>query len=217
MVYVGGKAIQQDVANLRVLIAEDESLVRQGIAALIEPEIDEIVEASDGEQALHFLKTQKFDLALIDIGLPLRTGLDVMNEVRKRKIDVKIIILTGDTHTYSPQDIATSGADAFLYKTVDAQQFLDVFLAIIYGKKLPISPQAEGSNAKSIAELRDSLTSRELQIVKIVVEGANNKQVSKTLFISEHTVRKHREHINRKLCIKSPTALAAFAIKAGLV
>lgn len=191
--------------------------MRQGIAALIEPEVDEIVEASNGEQALHMLKNQQFNLALIDIGLPLRTGLDVMAEIRKRNINVKIIILTGDTNTYSPQDIALSGADAFLYKTVDAQQFLDVFISVIQGKKPPQNQQAEGDNAKSIAELRNSLTARELQIVKIVVEGANNKQVSETLFISEHTVRKHREHINRKLSIKSPTALAAFAIKAGLV
>lgn len=191
--------------------------MRQGVAALIDSEVDEVVEASDGEAALHLLKTQQFDVALIDIGLPLRTGLDVMNEVRKRDIDVKIIILTGDTHTYSPHDIAMSGADAFLYKTVDAQKFLDVFMAVIQGRDLSDLPLPDGDNVKSIAQLRDSLTARELQIVKIVVEGASNKQVSETLFISEHTVRKHREHINRKLSIKSPTALAAFAIKAGLV
>lgn len=192
-------------------------MVRQGIAALIEPEVGKILEAKDGEEALHLLKTQKIDVALIDIGLPLRTGLDVMAEVRKRGIEVKIIILTGDTYTYSPSDIAANGADAFLYKTVDAQQFLDVFMAVAQGKIVVNNHLIDGDNAKSIAELRDSLTARELQIVKLVVEGANNKQAAEALFISEHTVRKHREHINRKLSVKSPTALAAFAIKAGLV
>lgn len=191
--------------------------MRQGIAALIEPEVDEIVEASDGEQALNLLKSQSFDLALIDIGLPLRTGLDVLEQVRKRDIDVKIIILTGNTHYYSPKQIFELGADAFLYKTVDAEQFLNTILAIIEGKPILEKLDEDGELSESIAQMREVLTSRELQIVKLIVEGSNNRQVSEVLFISEHTVRKHREHINKKLKLKSPTALAAFAIKAGLV
>lgn len=200
-----------------MLIAEDEALVRQGIAALIEPEVDEIVEAKNGEEALYLLKNQRFDLALIDIGLPLRTGLDVLEEVRKRGIDVKIIILTGNTYHYSPKQIFEMGADAFLYKTVDAEQFLDTILAVISGEAISESRQDEGGLSESIAQIREALTSRELQIVKLIVEGSNNRQVSELLFISEHTVRKHRENINKKLKLKSPTALAAFAIKAGLV
>lgn len=215
-IYLGANVIS-DISGLRILIAEDEALVRQGIVALIDPEVDEIIEVSDGEQALHLLKTEKFDLALIDIGLPLRTGLDVLKEIRQREIAIKIIILTGDTQRYSPKDIYQAGADAFVYKTVEAESFLDIFIAVLEGKKLPKMQPAEGKMAASIAEIRDSLTARELQIVKLVVEGSSNKRAAESLFISEHTVRKHREHINRKLEAKSPAALAAFAIKAGLV
>ena len=214
---ISGVNVISDVRNIRVLIAEDEALVRQGIVALIEAEVDEIVEVSDGEQALQLLKSEPFDLALIDIGLPLRTGLDVMTEIRHREIPLKIIILTGDTQMYSPRDIYQAGADAFVYKTVDAESFLEIFIAVLEGKDLPDFETSEGENANSIAEIRDSLTTRELQIVKLVVEGSSNKKTAENLFISEHTVRKHREHINRKLEAKSPAALAAFAIKAGLV
>lgn len=209
--------ILDNLKNLTVLIAEDESLVRQGIAALIEPDVEEIIEASDGEQALSLLKTMSIDIALLDIGLPLRTGLDVMAEIRSRNIDVKIIILTGDTNAYSPTKVYAAGADAFIYKTADAQSFLDVFSSVARGTPVPKTDAKEGENAKSVAELRESLTARELQIVKLIVEGANNQQTADALFISQHTVRKHREHINRKLNIKSPTALANFAIKANLV
>lgn len=209
--------IVSDVNGVRILIAEDEALVRQGIVALLDPEVDEIVEVSDGELALHLIKTEKFDLALIDIGLPLRTGLDVLKEIRQRKIDIKVIILTGDTQRYSPKDIYQAGADAFVYKTFDAETFLDIFIAVVEGKNLPDTHPVEGEKAASIAEIRDSLTARELQIVKLVVEGGSNRQTAESLFISEHTVRKHREHINRKLEAKSPAALAAFAIKVGLV
>jgi DNA-binding NarL/FixJ family response regulator len=206
-----------DQTELRVLIAEDEALVRQGIVALLQPEVASIVEIEDGEQAIHALSSEPFDVALIDIGLPKRSGLDVLSTIRKRGVDVKIIILTGDTATHSPADVYAQGADGFLYKTTDATIFLETFLAVAHNK--PVSnPLFEPSDqAKSVAQIRDSLTARELQIVKLIAEGHNNKETAAALFISVHTVRKHREHINRKLNIKSPTALAAFAINAKLI
>ncbi len=203
--------------NLRILIAEDHALVRQGIAALIALEAGEVVEAEDGERALHLLKTEAFDIALIDIGLPGLTGLDVMAEIRSRQIPVKIIILTGDTDNHSPTAIYAAGADAFLYKTADADGFVDVLIAVSKGNPAKIKDELEGMNAGAIAALRETLTPRQLQIVKLVVEGASTKTAAESLFISEHTVRKHREHINAKLKINAPAALAAFAIKAGLV
>lgn len=203
--------------NMRILIAEDQSLVRQGLCALIEHDVAEIIESDNGEDALHLLKTQPFDIALIDIGLPRRTGLDILREVRARNIDVKVIILTGDTHTHAPADIYAVGADGFLYKTADAAHFLDMFSAVARGARVKSPENEAGENAKEVASLRQSLTDRELQIVKLVVEGNSNKDVADTLCISEHTVRKHREHVNRKLSIRSPMALATFAIKAGLV
>lgn len=207
----------KNLSEIRVLIAEDEALVRQGIAALIQPHVSEIIEAGDGEQALRLLKTQVFDIALIDIGLPGRTGLDVLAEIRARQIPVKTIILTGDTSTHSPARIYEAGANGFLYKTTDAAQFLQTFLDIIKGKSPTQTESPQTQTRLSIAQLRETLTSRETQIVKLIVEGENNKSIAQKLFISEHTVRKHREHINKKLDVRSPASLARFAIKAGLV
>lgn len=207
----------------KILIAEDESLVRQGIVAILKPDVGEIVEASNGEEALKLLKAEKFDIALLDIGLPVRTGLDVMAELKQRNVDVKIIILTGETNIYAPDEIFAAGADDFIYKTADAEDFLNRFKKVALGIAASNASHGDFGNTQankteqSVAQLRSGLTARELQIVKILVEGANNKEAAKALFISEHTVRKHREHINRKLNIKSPTALAAFAIKANLV
>lgn len=203
--------------QLKILIAEDQSLVRQGIAALLSDHVLNIIEIDNGIDALALLKAQTFNIALLDIGLPGLTGLDVMKAVRAREIPVKIIILTGDTDTYSPSDIYQSGADGFLYKTTDATQFLDTFNAVASGRTISNPEMLDGYNAKEIATLRETLTERELQIVKLIVEGGSNKAVAKSLFISEHTVRKHREHINRKLSIRSPTSLAVFAVKAGLI
>ncbi|VAV89583.1 hypothetical protein MNBD_ALPHA06-2036 [hydrothermal vent metagenome] len=203
--------------SIRILLADDEALVRQGMAALLATEFDKVVEAADGEQALSCLKQQTFDLALLDIHLPRRTGLDVLQEIQARGLPLKVIILTGDTDSWSPQDIYAAGADAFLYKTADAEHFLETVLAVASDQTLPDMELADGANAGSIARLREQLTARELQVVKLAAEGLANKQMANVLGISDHTVRKHREHINRKLGFTSPTALAAFAIKAGLI
>lgn len=204
--------------KISVLIAEDEALVRQGILALIEDEVGDITECSDGDEALQLLKQQSFDIALLDIGLPRRTGIDILSEVRQRNIDVRVIILTGDTNNYAPATIYEAGADAFLYKTAEADNFLEVFHAVANGRNLTSQQlPEEGCNAGSVAELRETLTPRELQIIKLIVEGSSNREVAGSLFISEHTVRKHREHINQKLDVHSPASLAAFAIKASLV
>jgi len=201
----------------RVLIAEDEALVRQGIAALIETEASSITECEDGEAALEHLKTGAFDIVLIDIGLPRRTGIDVLTEVRSRELPVKVIVMTGDTNSFSPTAIYAAGADAFLYKTTDAGNLLETFRSVLAGRRPSTANQTDGEGAQSVAQLRERLTARELQILKLIVEGASNRQVAKTLFISEHTVRKHREHINTKLEVNSPATLAAFAIKASLI
>jgi len=204
-------------SQLRVLIAEDQALVRQGIAALLIEDAAHINEVDNGEDALHHLKQDNFDIALIDIGLPRRTGLDVLTELRSSNNQTKIILLTGDTDTYSPRQIYSAGADGFLYKTDDASHFRELFLAVANGEKLSAPMTEDSDNIKELARLKETLSSRELQVIKLVVEGLSNKKIGETLFISEHTVRKHREHVNQKLSIRSPLALAHFAIKTGLV
>lgn len=203
--------------SYKVLIAEDQALVRQGLVALLVDSTASVVEVDNGKDALDKLKSGKIDMALLDIGLPQRTGLDVLAEIRSHNTELKIIILTGDTQSYSPKQIYAAGADAFLYKTADASHFLETCIAVANGDDLSKVEFADGINIREVAELKERLSSRELQIVKLIVEGMSNKQAAEVLFISEHTVRKHREHINQKLSIRSPLALASFAIKAGLV
>jgi len=203
--------------SIRVLIADDEALVRQGLSALIQLEGCEVTQTSDGERALALLQEGDFDIALIDIGLPKRSGLDVLNEVLARKLAVRIIILTGDTTRHSPKKVYQAGAAGFLYKTADAEQLLEMFTAVRDGETVEQMLPPSGEQSQSVAEQLELLTQRECQIVKLVVEGSSNKMAAQVLSLSEHTVRKHREHINSKLKLKTPAALALFAIRCGLV
>ncbi len=202
---------------MKVLIAEDQTLVRQGIVALLSELSSDIVEAANGEHAYQQLIGNEFDLVLLDIGLPIRTGLDLLQSIRKAENSAKVIVLTGDVNNYSPRQIYAAGADAFLYKTADASHFIETCYAVLRGEKMQANEHLNNVAAREPAQLRDTLTLREQQIVKLIVEGMSNKTAADSLFISEHTVRKHREHINEKLAIRSPLALAKFAIKTGLV
>ncbi len=205
-----------ELENYNILIAEDHALVRQGLAALLELEGAAVTQAGDGETAMFLLKSQSFDLVVLDIGLPRRTGIDVMREARARQLSHKIIILTGDTDTHSPDAMLEAGADGFVYKTANADEFLNTVMTVMKGALPTGQVLTNGAQAESVAQLRERLTPRELQIVKLICEGSGNKDAAQALSISEHTVRKHREHINKKLNINTPLALAAFAVKAGL-
>ncbi len=204
--------------HAHILIAEDHTLVRQGFVSLLSGRVRSIREASNGKEALELLQNESFDMALIDIGLPELSGLSVLKKVRKDDLRTKIVILTGDTMSHAPADIYAAGADAFVYKTTETQHLISVLADVLDG----ITPQAETAEINDGADsqlsaLYESLTSREKQVLKTLVEGLTNQEIADQLFISQHTVRKHRENINKKLNMKSPAALARFAISFGLV
>ncbi|MFK7733188.1 MAG: response regulator [Pseudomonadales bacterium] len=201
-----------------ILIAEDHTLVRQGFVSLLSDRVCTIREASNGRQALELLHNEIFDMALIDIGLPDISGLSVLQELREHNLCVKVVLMTGDTMTHAPSDIYAAGADAFVYKTTETQHLIDVLTDVVEG----ISPRKEPDPVihrtdSKLAELHDSLTSRERQVLKMLVEGLTNQEIADKLYISQHTVRKHRENVNKKLNMKSPAALARFAISCGLI
>lgn len=204
-------------SKIQILIAEDHALVRQGLVALMESPEFVITEVDNGLDAASCLKSGEYDLALLDIGLPRRTGLDVLIEMRQRGIDTKIILMTGDTDHHAPRDMYAAGADAFLYKIAEADHLLETIRAVLNGERVKANEAYDGESLQRVAEFKSRLSERELQVTKLVVEGQSNKSIAQALFISEHTVRKHREHINRKLDVRSPAVLATFAIKAGLV
>ncbi|MEM8501014.1 MAG: response regulator transcription factor [Pseudomonadota bacterium] len=204
--------------NASILIAEDHTLVRQGFVSLLSSRVRSITEASDGKEALQLLQNEVFDIALLDIGLPELSGLSVLNELRKNDLRTKVILLTGDTITHAPADIYDQGADAFVYKTTETQHLIDVLSDVADGNTPRMETAARKSSAAPcFSELHESLTSREKQVLKMLVEGSTNQVIADKLFISQHTVRKHRENINKKLNMKSPAALARFAISCGLV
>ncbi len=204
-----------DLSALKVLIAEDQTLLRQALVALLETETGAITETANGNDALELLTAAEFDLALLDIGLPGRSGLEVLAEVKRAQPAIKVIILTGDSDKYKAHDVMTLGADGFMYKTVQAEEFLHCIVAVMSGDyQWPVGTDSQIS--ERVDDQRELLTRREIQIVKLIVEGASTREVADALSISEHTVRKHREHINAKLGVHSPAALAMYAIKTGI-
>ena len=150
----------------KVLIAEDHALVRQGMRVLLETEGYDVAEVEDGAEAFKHIRNGGVDLALLDIGLPVRSGVDVLQEVRRRELPTRVIVMTGDTDHYSPADLYAMGADAFVYKTADADHLMDTIAAVFAGRVLP---QQNSDSPSAAAVLREQLTDRVVSVASAPV------------------------------------------------
>jgi DNA-binding NarL/FixJ family response regulator len=214
--------------NTRILIADDHTLIREGLISLLQrmDESFEVVSASDGRSALDMIIQEKFDLAVLDLRLPGRSGLDVAREVRVRKIPIRLVLMTGqDAESLAAEAINTAGADAFIYKTADMSQIYKAIQAALAGKKYfpnPLPGSASQGNAGSsgqqtAVQINDLLSSRELQVLKLIAEGHTSNSAGEMLSISTHTIRKHRENIKRKMGLGTVAELSAYAVRNNLI
>ncbi len=207
-------------AMKRILLVEDQGIVRQGLKMIIEQdeEFDVVCEAENGLEALQLLEVHMVDIVLMDIRMPMMNGIEAAHKVKKRWPDVKILMLT----TFNDEDYAIeslkAGVNGFLLKTSDGPKLLDAIRSCLNGG-MAIHEQVAAkvmpkllhkSEAKKI-EL--PLTKRELEITKLVGLGKTNKEISKELFLSIGTIKNHITQILFKLELRDRTALAIFALK----
>ena len=220
--------VAQTSKSTRILIADDHTLIREGLISLLQrmDESFDVVSAADGRSALDMIIQGDFDLAVLDLRLPGRSGLDVAREVRVRKIPIRLVLMTGqDAESLAAEAINSAGADAFIFKTADMSQIYSAILAALAGKKyfpdpLPgsASQGRSGSSGQETAvQINDLLSSRELQVLKLIAEGHTSNSAGEMLSISTHTIRKHRENIKRKMGLGTVAELSAYAVRNNLI
>jgi DNA-binding NarL/FixJ family response regulator/signal transduction histidine kinase len=205
----------EEVQDIRVLIADDHVIVLQGLAALIErqPGITVVAQAQNGREAIDLFRTHQPDVALIDLRMPVIDGVEVIALIRQECPTAKIVILT----TYdADEDIyrgLQAGAMAYLLKG-SSDSLPDVIRAVHAGeKRIPSEVAAKLANRVT----RHELTNRELEVLRLIVLGQSNKEISISLQVSEGTVRAHINNILSKLRVRDRTQAATLAIKQGLV
>ena len=214
---------------MKLLLVDDHTLVRKGLSHLLAATIDDaaIDEAEDAEQAIQAITASLPDVALVDIRMPGRDGLDLLREIRATWPTLPVIILTCfDDSEYVKRALA-DGAAGYLLKDSTPEDLQQAITVALTGSGNVLSPRAVRNlfdNAAQAAErggprgrIPDAgLTRREADILSYLAEGYSNREISKALFLSEKTVKAHLAAIFRKLGVTSRTKAAMAALAMGL-
>ncbi len=211
----------------RIVIVEDHTIVRQGLQSLLEDRDDlEVVgTAEDGLNAIRRINEHEPDLVLLDLNMPKMDGISVIMEVRRSHPNTRILALTMHKDEDYILSAFKAGAHGYCLKASSQDELLMGIRTVLAGKTY-VSPEISGKVMEGYLSDRmrirqkssfDMLTQREKEILKLVGEGYQNKEISDYLCISVKTVEKHRANIMAKLNLHTASALTAYAIEKGLV
>ena len=201
---------------IRILIVEDHHVVRKGFVALLQMVrgLHIVAEASDGAQAVSLFEAHKPDITLMDLRLPVLTGVDAIKAIRQKSPDARIIVLTtfdGDEDIYRALQ---AGARGYLLKGMDADDLTAAIHAVHRGKTyIPAEVAVRLTERFSGSEL----TERETDVLRLIVGGHSNKEIGAKLFIAEATVKTHVNNLLSKLGVSDRTQAATTALQRGIV
>jgi DNA-binding NarL/FixJ family response regulator len=206
-----------------VLLADDLTLVREGLAALCQRQAAYKVvgQCSEGAAALRMIEAQRPDIAVLDLNLPDLLTLEIVRRVKEANLSTKIVVLSTRKDRKTVVEALRGGVNAFLLKSAPAHELLEAFEQIIDGG-IYVSPQLElskifGSGQKaSPDDPIDQLSSREHQVFTLLVEGVRAKEIAARLDLSPKTVDTYRASLMRKLDIHDVAGLVKFAIQRDL-
>ncbi|MFG6150247.1 response regulator [Halobacillus sp. B23F22_1] len=210
---------------IRVLLAEDQIMVRQGLKVMIEsdPEIKITGEADEGKSAINLCEQQAFDLAILDIRMPVMDGIETAKIMRERWPALKILMLTTFDDDQYVMDSLKIGVNGYLLKNGDTESLIRSIKSTLSGG-LSIEDQVAAKvmpallkQHSSPKEPDESLTPRERAILKYIGEGLNNQEISTRLGLSVGTIKNNTSHILDKLELRDRTQLAIYAIRHHLV
>ena len=200
-------------APISIVVAEDHAMVRQGMKLVIssEPGLHWAGEAGDGQAALDLVRRLQPDVLLLELGLPQLDGLEVMRAIAADTLRTRVLVVTARQDPLSVRTALSFGAHGYLLKTDDAHALVSA-LHTVAGGGHHVSPELAGVFDSDV-EAHEPLTPREVEIAQGVGRGLASKRIGHDLGISEHTVRKHRENIARKLGLHNTAELVAWTIR----
>ena len=207
----------------RILLADDHTVVRLGLRMVLDaaPDLDVVAEAEDGIEAVERGLLGDIDLAILDIAMPRRTGLQAARELTRRCPGIRILMLSmHDLEDYCFQALK-AGASGYVLKTVADRELIQACRAAMRGEPF-LSPPAIRAVMQAYvddpsADFEDPLTPREQEVAKLVAEAHTTEQIAQVLVISPKTVERHRENILAKLGMRDRVELTRWAIRHGLV
>ncbi|MGI4886389.1 MAG: response regulator [Janthinobacterium lividum] len=216
---------------IRLMLADDHAILRDGLRALLaaEPDIDVVGEAGNGAELLALLATTAADVVLMDVNMPVLDGFEVMPELRMRYPGTRVLVLSMLDHEHYVVRMLRAGALGYVLKNAAFQEIIYAIRTVASGQHflcteigLNMLYKAAGSGplaSSKLAELaaETGLTSRELEVLKLVAEGLTNNEIADKLFTSKRTIETHRQNIIGKTGAKNTAALIKLAIHQGLI
>lgn len=209
--------------NIRILVADDHTLVRAGMCALLnsEPGMEVVGEAADGVEAVERAGSLEPDVILLDLVMPRKDGIEAITEICKHRRDARILVLTGYTDDEKVFPAIKAGALGYLLKDSEPQELLQAIRSVYAGEP-SLAPTIARKLIRDIQRPSDlplteqPLTEREVQVIRLVARGLSNQEIADQLVVSERTVRAHVSNILNKLHLANRTQAALYAIREGL-
>jgi DNA-binding NarL/FixJ family response regulator len=204
---------------IRVLIADDHAVVRQGLRMFLtdDGEIDVVGEAPNGAEAVTLAHALKPDVVLMDLLMPVMDGITAIGQIRRELPDTEVIALTSVLEDASVVGAIRAGAIGYLLKDTQAEELLRAIKAAAAGQ-VQLSPQAAARLVREVRapESPETLTERETDVLRLLAQGKANKEIAAALIIGENTVKTHMSSILVKLGVQSRTQAALYARQIGL-
>ena len=215
---------------ITILIVDDHALLRQGIRKVLEFESDLSVigEAGDGEEAVKMALELKPDVVLLDVNMPKKNGLEVTKELRQLNSSSKIVLLTIHDDEHYVIEVIKAGATGYLLKDIDPGMLIkairsvhggDSFIYPTLARRLfyDAGPSDKPSEPVRVRGSQDSLTVREVEVIKLIGQGLSNQEMAQKLYLSEKTVKNHLTNIFRKINVSDRTQAVIYAIRNKIV
>jgi two-component system, NarL family, response regulator NreC len=211
---------------LRILLADDHTVVRQGLRKVLEerPEWQVVAEAGDGRDAVRLAEQHRPDVAVVDVAMPLLNGIEATRQITKRAPQTKVLVLSMYSDEAYVTQMLKAGATGYLLKDSADVDLLEAVQAVSQGKSF-FSPAVARLMSDDYARQRgdnavdryESLSEREREIFQLVAEGKANKEIAALLFISPSTVETHRARIMEKLDLHSAAEIVLYAVRRGVI
>lgn len=212
--------------KIRVILADDHVLVRQGIRQFLEEadDIAVVAEAGDGDEALRLVEQQRPDVAILDVQMPKMTGIEATRRIKEKFPHTRVLVLTAydeDPYVFA---LLQAGADGYILKSADADALLEAVRTIHRGEPA-LSPEVtekvlrqfqKGGPAQAAGQV-EPLTAREIEVLRLAAQGLTNRAIGRALGISDRTVQGHLANIYGKLNVASRTEAVTEALKRGWI
>jgi two-component system, NarL family, response regulator NreC len=213
------------MAHLRILLADDHTVVRQGLRNVLEecPEWEVVAEAGDGREAVRQAERLRPDVAILDLAMPLLNGIEATRQIAQRVPTTRILVLSMHADEAYVIQILKAGATGYLLKDSADVDLLQAVTAVAQGKsffspsiaRVMLDGYVRGET--DVVDRYESLSGREREIFQLVAEAKTNKEIAALLGVSPSTVETHRAHILEKLDLHSAAELVLYAVRRGVI